>query len=93
MKKESSKIEVPKKTSLPETMKKYGGMFSIELESGFAHMKYEEDYKGRVELVVEWLNDEGYVEEDGHPVPFNDIERVANFMRELKEMRLQDYAK
>lgn len=88
MKKEAPK-QVVNKTTLAQVMTKYGGMFSIDLSNGFAHLKFQEDG----EMYVTWLNDEGYVEEDGQDVPFKDIERVANFMREMKELRLQDYAK
>ena len=87
MKKEASK-KVEIKTTLPEVMEKYGGIFSIETKNGFAHLKFVDG-----EMVVTWLNDEGYVEEDGQEVPFNDIERVANFMREMKELRLAEYEK
>lgn len=84
--------EVPKKievkTTLPEVMAKYGGMFTIEIKSGFAHLRFIND-----ELFVMWLNDEGVVEEEGHEVPFRDIEIVANFMREMKELRLLEYEK
>lgn len=86
MKKEAPKI-VEQKETLPEVMNRYGGMFSIETKSGFAHLKFEADG----EMYVTWLNDEGYVEEDGQNIPFKDIERVANFMREMKELRLPDY--
>lgn len=88
MKKEAPKTVAPKET-LAQVMSKYGGMFSIELASGFAHLKFEEDG----ELYVTWLNDEGYVEEDGQNIPFKDIERVASFMREMKELRLSEYKK
>lgn len=87
MKKESSKV-IEKKVSLPEVMKKYGSYFSIELSDGFAHIKFEDG-----EMYVEWLNDEGYMREEENRTPFKDIERVANFMREMKELKLQDYSK
>lgn len=85
MKKEATK-QIETKVTLPEVMAKYGGMFSIETKSGFAHLKFVDG-----EMVVTWLNDEGYVDEDGQEIPFADIERVANFMRELKELRLAEY--
>lgn len=88
MKKHAPKIPEPVKETLPQVMEKYGGYFSIELKSGFAHMKFENG-----EMIVTWLNDEGYVEEEGHQVPFKDIEIIANFMREMKELKLPDYQK
>ncbi len=87
MKKEvSKKVEI--KTTLPQVMEKYGGMFSIDLKNGFAHLKFVDG-----EMVVTCLNDEGYVQEDGQDIPFIDIERVANFMREMKELKLPEYIK
>jgi len=83
--------EAPKQVKSTETiasvMQRYGGVFSIDLASGFAHMKFQEDG----EMYITWLNEDGYVEEDGHEVPFKDIERVANFMKEMKALRLSDY--
>ncbi len=70
-------------------MQKYGAYFSIELSEGFAHIKIEKDG----EMYVEWLNDEGYMREEDNHTPYKDIERVANFMREMKELRLQEYSK
>lgn len=86
MKKEAPKNK--KKVMLPEVMEKYGAVFSIDLESGFAHLKYEQS-----EMIVTWLNEDGYTEEEGHETPFKDVERVANFMREMKELRLDEYKK
>lgn len=86
MKKEVSKTT---KTMLPEVMKKFNAFFSIELSSGFAHIKIEEGG----EMYVEWLNEDGYMKEEDNHTPFKDIERVANFMREMKELRLSDYSK
>lgn len=88
MKKEVSKV-VEKKVSLPEVLQKYGAYFSLEVEDGFAHIKIEENGK----LFVEWLNDEGYLKEEENYISFANIEKVANFMREMKELRLEDYSK
>lgn len=88
MKKEASK-NTQEKVTLPQVMEKYGAIFSLNTSSGFAHLSFKEDG----EMYVTWLNDEGSVEEDGHEVPFKDIEIVANFMREMKEMRLSEYQK
>lgn len=88
MKKEITK-PVETKVTLPDVMMKYDGYFSISLNDGFAHIKISNDGK----MYVEWLNDEGYPCEDGNSTEFGDIERVANFMREMKELRLQDYSK
>ncbi len=86
MKKEITQKTV--KATLPQVMEKYGGVFSVSLSNGFAHLSFENG-----EMVCTWLNEEGYVEEDGHKAPFKDIERVADFMREMKELRLNEYTK
>jgi hypothetical protein len=88
MRKEAEKI-IEKKTSLPEVMKKYGAYFSLEVSEGYAHIKIEEDGK----MYVEWLTDEGYMVEGETRTPFEDIEIVANFMREMKDLKLTDYSK
>ena len=87
MKKETAKV-VEKKVTLPEVMAKYDAYFSISLNDGFAHIKFEDG-----KMYVEWLNDEGYVEEEQNRTELVDIERVATFMREMKDLRLEDYSK
>ncbi len=88
MKKEAAKA-TEKIITLSEVMNKYGANFSINVPDGFAHLKF--DSNGTMH--VTWLNDEGYVDEDGQEIRFEAIETVANFMRELKEMRLPEYQK
>lgn len=88
MKKEVSKVQEVKVT-LPEVMKKYEAYFSLALADGFAHIKIEDGGK----MYVEWLNDDGYMQEDDNHTSFEDIETVANFMREMKELKLEDYSK
>lgn len=87
MKKEVSKVE-ERKVTLQDVMSKFEAYFSIELSSGFAHIKMNNE-----EIYVEWLNEDGYVQEENNYTPFKDIERVANFMREMKELRLNEYSK
>lgn len=87
MNKEAPKV-IEKKVSLPEVMEEYGAMFSINVPDGFAHLKFVDG-----KMVVTWLNEEGYVDEDGQEISIESIETVANFMREMKEMRLADYQK
>jgi hypothetical protein len=88
MKKETSKAQEQKTEYLPDVMRKYDAYFSISLNEGFAHVKFEGG-----KMYVEWLNDEGMMEEEGTRTELEDIERVANFMREMKDLRLQDYSK
>jgi len=85
MKKEVAKIE-EKKENISDVMRRYDASFSISLKEGFAHIKFVDQ-----KMYVTWLNDEGYVEEEGQEVPLEDIERIADFMRDLKALRLTDY--
>lgn len=87
MKKEIAK-PVERKVTLPEVMAKYDAYFSIALNDGFAHIKFDDG-----KMYVEWLNDEGMMEEEGNRTELVDIERVATFMREMKELRLDEYSK
>ena len=85
MKKEVSK-PVEKKENISDIMAKYEASFSISLSEGFAHIKFREQ-----KMYVTWLNEDGYVEDDGQEVPLEDIERVASFMAALKELKLTDF--
>jgi len=87
MKKEISKEPAKPRKTFVNVLAKYNAAFSIELRSGFAHINFNPDG----DMYVEWLNEEGYSYEEGHQVPIQDIERVADLMRELKELRLNDY--
>lgn len=88
MKKETSKVLENKKETLPSVMARYDAYFSLSLREGFAHIKFEDG-----KMYVEWLNDEGMMEEDGNRTELEDIERVAKFMREMKELQLEDYSR
>lgn len=88
MKKETAKKVEERKESLPEVMSKYDAYFSMSLNDGFAHIKFEDG-----KMYVEWLNDEGYYEEESNRTELADIERVADFMRDMKALRLEDYSK
>lgn len=87
MKKEAPKVE-EKKEFLSDVMRRYDASLSISLKEGFAHIKFVDQ-----KMYVTWLNDDGYVQDEGQEVPFEDIERIADFMRDLKALRLADYEK
>lgn len=87
MKKEAPKVIEQRKT-LPEVMAKFDAYFSLSLADGFAHIKFEDG-----NMYVEWLNDEGFMEEDSNRTELRDIERVADFMREMKALKLEEYSK
>jgi len=87
MRKEPAKI-FEKKETISDVMRQYEASFSISLSDGFAHIKYIDQ-----KMYVTWLNDDGYVQDEGQDVPFDDIERIANFMRDLQALRLTDYVK
>lgn len=87
MKKETAK-PIERRETLPEVMSKYDAYFSLALDEGFAHIKFEGG-----KMYVEWLNDEGYFEEEGTRTELRDIERVADFMRDMKALRLEEYTR
>lgn len=88
MKKEASKVE-ERKENISDVMSRYDASFSISLREGFAHITFKEQ-----KMYVTWLNDEGCVSEwDDHETPMEDIERVADFMRDLKALQLDEYTK
>lgn len=87
MKKEATK-PVEQKETISDVMSRYEASFSISLSDGFAHIKFIDQ-----KMYVTWLNDEGYIEDEGQDVPLDDIERIANFMRDLKALKLTDYEK
>ena len=89
MKKEVSKIIKEKKTSLPEVMQKYSAYFLIEVEDGFAHIKIG----GGGKMFVGWFDEDGYLREEENYISFNNIQKVADFMREMKELKLENYSK
>lgn len=88
MKKVAPKQSAEPKKTISDVMSKYDAFFSISLHNGFAQIKFVDQ-----KMFVTWLNDEGYADEDGQDVPLEDIERVADFMRELKNLRLTEYSK
>jgi hypothetical protein len=88
MKKEVSNKIDPKKVTLPEVMEKYGCMFSLELKEGWAHIKFIDK-----EMYVSWLNEEGYEVDNDNQISIKDIQRVADFMRDMEALKLPEYCK
>ena len=74
------------KKYLPLVMKQYDAVFSISLSDGFANISFNESGDG----VVTFLNDEGYTAEDAEH-KLEDVKKVAGFMEEMKNLRLQDF--
>lgn len=87
MKKEAPKI-AEKKETISDVMNKYEASFSISLANGFAHIKFHDK-----KMYATWLTEDGYVEDEGQDIPLEDIERIADFMRALKALRLEDFTK
>lgn len=82
---QKSKEKEPKR--LPEIMKEYDAVFSLNTSDGFANISFNE--KG--EVFVKFLNSDGYVSEDSEQ-RLGDIQKVAKFMEEMRNLRLQDYS-
>jgi hypothetical protein len=80
------KNEKDKKKYLPTVMKENGAVFSLTLSDGFANISFDD--KG--DASVEFLNEEGY---NGSDISFRmtDIQKVARFMEEMRDLRLQDF--
>lgn len=79
--------EQPKKT-LGEVMKQYRVVFSLSLSDGWANISFDD--KG--EAKVQFLNEDGYAAEDSEQ-SLADVQRVAGFMNEMRELHLKDYEK
>jgi hypothetical protein len=79
--------EQPKKT-LAEVMKQYRVVFSISLSDGWANISFND--KG--ETTVQFLNEDGYAGEDSEQ-SLADVQKVAEFMGEMRELHLKDYEK
>ena len=86
MKKETNKI-IERGETISDVMKKHNAVFSITLEEGFAHIGFEEN-----EMYVEWLNEEGYQETEGTRTGLKDVVKIAEFMRDLKSLKLENYS-
>ena len=78
----------PEKKSLPEVMGSYKAVFSIPLSEGWANIGFNE----KSEMTVELLNEDGYGNGGGE-YKLADLDKVTNFMREMKELRLGEYIK
>lgn len=72
---------------LPTIMKEYDAVFSLTLSDGFANISFNE--KG--EIFIKFLNNDGYVSEDSEQ-KLVDVQRVAHFMDEMRNLRLKDYS-
>lgn len=70
-------------------MEKYEASLSLEVDGGFAHVKFSGG-----KMYVQWLNDEGYtIDNDDIETSFDAVKRVANFMEELMSLKLDFYSK
>jgi hypothetical protein len=68
-------------------MKEYDAVFSLTTSDGFANISFNE--KG--EIFVKFLDDEGYASEDSEQ-RLADVQKVARFMEEMRNMHLQDFS-
>lgn len=85
-----------KKESMGEFMKRYNAVFSINTRSGFTNVCFEKDYKENIQMVVKFFDDEGrpLTDEDGDGgVPIEEVIKAAQFVKEIKEMQLENFTK
>jgi hypothetical protein len=82
------KTEEKEKKNMAQVMKENDAVFSLSLSDGFANIEFDE--KG--ESIVQFLDEEGRPNDEGYQ-KLQDVEKVARFMCELRELRLKDYEK
>lgn len=85
-----------KKETMGEFMKRYNAVFSISTRSGFTNVCFEKDYKDNIQMVVKFFDNEGRAltdEEGDGGVPIEEVTNVAQFIKELKEMKLEEFTK
>jgi hypothetical protein len=83
-----TKTKEQSKKTLPEVMKQYRVVFSLSLSGGWANISFDD--KG--DAKVQFLNEEGYAAEDTEQ-SLADIQKVAEFMGEMRGLHLKDYEK
>ena len=91
----NKKIE-PKKESLGELMLRYNAVFSLNTDSGYANVDFEKDFNGRVDMIVKFFDEDGRSLTNEYcdgGVPVDEITKVANFIKDIKEMKLPEYIK
>ncbi|HNA25185.1 MAG TPA: hypothetical protein PLI01_00490 [Nitrospira sp.] len=77
----------PVKKTFGDILREHGAVFSICLsDGGYANVDLNHDGK---KWVVTFLNDDGCNRED--EIPMEDVEKVARFVQQLRDMRLPDF--
>jgi hypothetical protein len=82
-----------KTISFPELFEKNKAVISISIDCGYANIGFEKDYNGKLVEQVAFLDDEGrpMTDECGEGgVSFDDIAKVAEFIKDLKAMRVDE---
>lgn len=88
-----NKKEVEKKETMSEFMKRFDAVFSLSVREGWANVCFEKEYNGEIVMKVRFFDDEGrsLQDEDGDGgVPIETLEKVANFLKGLKEMQFTE---
>ena len=83
----------PKKEEFGAMMKRYDCAFSISTSTGWTNVCFEEDFKGNLQMVVKFFDEEGrpLTDECGQGgVPIEDVTKVSNFIKDIKELRLYE---
>ena len=82
-----------KKVTFSELFAKNNAVISISIDRGFANISFDVDYGGKYIEHVAFLDDEGrpLTDECGeNGASFDDIQKVANFILKMKQLRLDE---
>lgn len=85
-----------KKETLSELMCRSDVAFSMRSGDGWANISFEKDYKGNIEMLVKFFNEDGNPLQDEYGdggVPVEEVEKIAKFITAIKEMKLPEYEK
>jgi len=90
----NKKTKEVKRETIQEFMNRFDCVFSMSTESGFTNIAFEKDYKGEVQMVVKFFDDEGNsIDSQDSGVPFKEVEKASDFINGYKEMQLDNYSR
>ena len=88
-----AKLE-PIKENFWSVFGKHNVVLSMSLSDGWANIEVVKDYKGNETLEVKFMDEEGrgVTDECGDGgLPLEDVEKVAAFIKALRDLKLEDY--
>lgn len=81
------KKQEEKKKTLGEVMREFRATFTVPFKDGFGSISFSDEN----ELVVEFLNEEGYHFDGATPIALKDLHTITSFMAAMKALRLEEY--